>query len=138
MTATAAQISKLRRMVNEPTTTTYSDVMLQETIESYPTVDENGEAPRVPSTTTSGAMMANPDWTATYDLHAAAAAIWEEKSAGNAGNTDFDADGGSYSDSQTFEQAMKMVRFHLSRRKPGTIILTPDTARERTNETNQA
>jgi len=138
MTATAAQITKLRRMVNEPTDVTYSNATLQETIELYPTMDENGEAPRVPSTTTPGAMMANPDWTATYDLHAAAAAIWEEKSATNSPNTDFSADGGTYSDSQTFEQAMKMVRFHLSRRSPGTITLVPDKARERTFETNSS
>ena len=135
MTATAAQITKLRRMVNEPTDVTYSDLTLQETIELYPTVDENGEAPRVPSTILPGVMMVNPDWTPTYDLHAAAAAIWEEKSAGNSTNTDFSADSGTYSDSQTFEQAMKMVRFHLSRRSPRTITLVPDKARERTFET---
>ena len=138
MTATASQIAKLRRMVNEPTTVTYSDITLQETIESFPCTDENGEAPRVPATTTTPGMMVNPDWTATYDLHAGAAAIWEEKAGGNAGNADFEADGGSYSDSQTFEQAMKMVRFHLARRNPSTISLVPDKARERTNETNSS
>ena len=138
MTATADQISKLRRMVNEPTTATYSDETLQEYIEACPTMDENGESPRVPSTTTPGEMMANPDWVATYDLHAAAAAVWEEKAGAVAPNYDFSADGGSYSRSQAHQQAMQMVRFHLSRRSPGTITLIPDTARERTNETTDA
>jgi len=123
-------------MVAEATEATYSDAMIQGYIEAYPTMDENGEAPRVPSTTTPGEMMANPDWTATYDLHAAAAAIWEEKAALLAPNYDFSADGGSYSRSQAHSQAMQMVRFHLSRRSPGTITLIPDKARERTYETN--
>jgi hypothetical protein len=135
---TPGQIAQLRRMVNEPTTTTYSDADLQGYIETYPTVDENGEAPRVESTTTFGEMMANPDWTATYDLHAAAAAIWEEKASPGAQNYDFSADGGSYSRSQAFEQAMKMVRFHLSRRNPSTITLVPNISRERTYETNNS
>jgi len=136
--ATAVQIAQLRRMTAEPTDATYSDSDMADYIETYPCVDENGEAPRVPSTTTPGEMMENPDWTATYDLHAAAAAIWEEKSAVNAPNADFSADGGNYSDSQTFDQAMKMVRFHLARRNPKTITLVPNLARERTYETQNA
>lgn len=129
-------IGKLRRMTNETKSTTYTDPEMTAYLEACPVTDENGEAPRVPSTTTPGAMMVNPDWTATYDLHAAAAMIWEEKAAIASSNVDFEADGASYSDSQTFEQAMKMVRFHLSRRNPKTITLVPDLARERTTETN--
>jgi hypothetical protein len=129
-------IGKLRRMTNEKTNTTYTDEEMTAYIEACPTTDENGEPPRVPSTTTPGEMMVNSDWTATYDLHAAAAMIWEEKAAIATPNVDFEADGASYSDSQTFEQAMKMVRFHLARRNPSTITLVPNLARERTNETN--
>jgi hypothetical protein len=135
---TVAQLAQLRRMVNEPTTTTYSDETLRAYIEACPSTDENGEAPRVASTTTPGEMMVNPDWTATYDLHAAAAMIWEEKASTDAPNYDFSADGGNYSRSQAYEQAMKMVRFHLSRRSPKTITLVPDLARERTYETNNS
>lgn len=136
MAATAAQVAQLRRMVAEPTVTTYSDSTLEDYIETYPVVDENGESPRVPSTTTPGEMMVNPDWTATYDLHAAAAAIWTEKAAAVSHLYDFNADGGNYSRSQRYEQAMQQARFHLSRRNPKTIILTPTEARERTYETN--
>lgn len=136
MTDSAQNVAKLRRMTNEPNNTTYSDDEITAYIEACPVTDENGESPRVPSTTTPGEMMVNPDWTPTYDLHAAAAMIWEEKAAIVSGNVNFEADGASYSDSQTFEQAMKMVRFHMSRRNPKTITLVPDLARERTTETN--
>ncbi len=136
MAATAAQVAQLRRMVAEPTVTTYSDSTLEDYIETDPVVDENGESPRVPSTTTPGEMMANPDWTATYDLHAAAAAIWTEKAAAVNHLHDFSADGGTYTRSQMYTQAMQQARFHLSRRNPKTIIMTPTEARERTYETN--
>jgi len=138
MTVTAAQISQLRRMTAEPTTTTYSDATLTTYIESYPCVDENGESPRVESTTVFGEMMDNPDWTATYDLHMAAAAIWEEKAALHAAKFDFGADGGDYTRSQQHEFAMQQVRHHLSRRNPKTIVQVPNLSRERTYETNQA
>ena len=136
MTVTAAQILKLRRMIAEPTVTTYSDETLTDIIETYPTVDENGEAPRVPSTLTPGAMMVNPDWTETYDLHAAAGSVWEEKAGAQAGKFDFSADGGSYSRSQANAMMMRQVRYHLSRRNPGTIVLVTSESRERTYETN--
>jgi len=136
MAATEAQVEQLRRMVAEPTTTTYSDSALEDYIERYPCVDENGEPPRVPSTTTEGEMMVNPDWTATYDLHRAAASIWEEKAASYAHKFDFSADGGDYSRSQMHAHAMEQVRHHMSRRNPSTIELIPSLARERTNETN--
>jgi hypothetical protein len=136
MTPTANQIAQLRRMVAEPTVTTYSDAVLTTYIETYPCVDENGESPRVSSTTTPGTMMVNPDWIETYDLHSAAAAIWEEKAAAHSVKFDFDADGGSYTRSQQHEHAMQQVRHHLSRRNPKTIVQVPDLARERTYEIN--
>ncbi len=136
MTATDSQISHLRRMTAEPTTETYSDETLAGYIESYPCVDENGESPRVPSTLTPGVMMVNPDWTATYDLHSAAAAIWEEKAGAVSHKFDFSADGGNYSRSQMMTNARRMAAYHLSRRNPSTIRLVTPEARERTFETN--
>lgn len=125
-------------MTAEPTTATYNDETLEEYIERYPCVDENGESPRVPSTSTPGEMMVNPDWTETYDLNSAAAAIWQEKAAAVSHKHDFSADGASYTRSQMYEMCMKNVRWYQARRHPKTIILTPDVARERTYETNQA
>jgi hypothetical protein len=45
MAATAAQIAEVRRMVNEPTTSTYSDVLITAIIERYPLLDELGSDP---------------------------------------------------------------------------------------------
>lgn len=128
MTATADQIAELRRMVGEPTTATYSDLTLQGYIERYPVMDARGEDPTIESTTTPGALQVNPDWTATYDLHAAAAAIWQEKAAAVQPDFSFGADGGNYSRHQKFENAMKMVKFHLARRAAKTITqrMKPD------------
>lgn len=136
MAATAAQIAQIRRMTAEPLTTTYSDALLTTIIESFPTLDENGEAPRIHAvdsarTVTYTAYMdvtdlvANQDWIPTYDLNAAASAIWEEKAAGAAADFDFHADGGVYTRSQVYEQMMKQARFYAAKRKAGTITLQP-------------
>jgi hypothetical protein len=136
MTATAAQIAQVRRMVNEPTTTTYSDVAIATYIEAYALTDENGEAPRVPSTTLPGVMMVNPDWTPVYDLHAAAADILDEKAATVSVDYDFTADGATLNRGQVYEHLMAQARYHRSRRSPRTITQVPDLSRERTYETN--
>jgi hypothetical protein len=83
-------------------------------------------------------MMVNPDWTATYDLHAAAADIWEEKAGVVSVDYDFNADGATLNRSQVHEHMMAQARYHRSRRSPKTITQIPDVARERTYETNQA
>jgi hypothetical protein len=88
MTATAAQLGQLRRMVNEPTQDPYTDDMLVEYIERYPLVDALGYESD------------EDTWTPTYDLYAAAADILQEKAAGVALKVDFQSDGGSFSLSQ--------------------------------------
>jgi hypothetical protein len=114
---TTAQISQLRRMVAEPLATTYSDALLISFIDKYPHIDQFGEQPL------DVYGIANTDWTATYDLAAAAADIWEEKAAGVIGKFDFSANGGSYSQSQQYEQYMKQCRYYRSRRMPSTMML---------------
>jgi len=109
----ASQISQIRRMVNEPTATIYSDAMIRAFIEDHALVDAEGYSPD------------QDNWTATYDLNAAAADIWEEKSAGRADDFDFNADGGSYTRSQSYEQAMKQARYFRSRRGLKTIGMEP-------------
>lgn len=126
MTATAAQIARVRRMTGEPGTETYTDTDIQAYIEAHPLEDARGEGPWVESTTTPGTLEANPDWTATYDLNAAAADVWEEKAAVLAGDYDFQADGGSYSRSQAYDQAMRQARHFRSRRSVRTITLRPE------------
>lgn len=135
MTATAAQIAKVRRMTAELTTTTYADEDIQGYIELYKLMDENGENPRVPSTLQPGVLFDNPDWTPTYDLNSAAADIWEEKAAVLAQDFDFSADGSSLHRSQAYDQAMKQARSFRSRRSVRTVRMVPDILRDRTFET---
>lgn len=125
MTATAAQIARLRRMVNEPSaTSSYTDDDLRDYIHQYPCLDEQGEAPyTIDTSTTPPHRTANTGWLPTYDLHAAAADIYEEKAAVVAQDFDFSADGGNYSRSQAYEHYMKQARYHRSRRKISTVRL---------------
>ena len=125
MAATAAQVARIRRMTNEPTETVYDDDLVTDYIEAYPLVDARGEVPWVESTTTPGTLEENPDWTATYDLAAAAADIWAEKASSLAGDYDFAADGGNYSRSQAYEQAMKSSRYWRARRSAVTMTMVP-------------
>lgn len=105
MSASAEDITRLRRMINELGTTPYSDTLLAEFIERYPVTDPDGNTPD------------ESDWTATYDLHAAAADVWQEKAAKVAADYSFSADGNSLQRSQVYEQYMNQVRYHSARRK---------------------
>lgn len=134
MAATAEQVARIRRMTAEATTDTYSDDDLEGYIERYPLVDARGEDPWIESETTPGTLEENPDWTPTYDLNAAAADIWAEKSATLAQDYDFQADGGQYSRSQAYQQAMAQSRYYRSRRSPKTITLRPEPLMQGTEE----
>ena len=133
MAASATDKARVRRMVNEPDTSTYADADIAAAIERYPVVDARGEDPWMESTTTPGTLTANPDWTATYDLNAAAADLWAEKAAVLAQDFDFEADGGRYTRSQAYGQAMQMSRHFSARRNPRTMTLRPEPA-PRTSE----
>jgi hypothetical protein len=125
MTATAAQIAQVRRMVAEPDATTYASFLIQNFIEAHPLRDECGNDPYTwDDSTTPPTKDENEDWVPTYDLNAAAADIWDEKAAWLAGKYDFAADGGTYHRSQAYEQAAKMARYYRSRRHPKTWKLT--------------
>lgn len=123
MSVTAAMLADLRRMVAEPDDAHgYDDATLTAILDDYPLLDERGEAPYTWDTsTTPPSQDANEDWVARYDLHAAAARIWEEKATDKAHLYDFSADGGRFNRSQMFEQAMQMARYHNARRAPKTI-----------------
>lgn len=105
-----ADIARLRRMIAEPGTATYSDSTLVTTISGYPLPDNTGEWPYL----TSGS--ANTDWTATYDLAAAAADLWDEKAAGVATYFGFTADGATFNKQQVYAQYSKEARKWRSRR----------------------
>lgn len=125
MSATAAQIAEFRRMINEPTTATYSDAHLTGIIERYPMVDELGVAPYYwTQTTTVPTQTENINWVPTYDLNAAAADVWDEKAGVLSVQYNFSADGGNYSVSQAFEQADRMARRYRARRSMKTVKLS--------------
>jgi hypothetical protein len=116
MTATAAMIADLRRMVAEPTTTTYSDAQLTTFIELYPMLDTDGLTPD------------ESDWDATYNLNLAAADVWQEKAAAVAANADFTAWGSAFRQSQVFTQYMDMAREYRSKRIRSVRALPDDNS----------
>lgn len=124
---TVIEIARIRRMVAESTTATYSDVLISAFVSAYPHMDEFGE------TYLDDDGVINADWTPTYDLNAAAADIWQEKAAAISSKFDFSADGGNYSMSQQFEQYMKQARYYRSRRMPSTSPMTK-TPKESMND----
>lgn len=126
MAASSEQKARLRRMVAEPTTTTYLDADIAAYIERYPMIDERGEPPYTYSTTTPPGQDANENWIPTYDLNAAAADIWEEKAATLVVNFAFWAEGGRFEKQQQHDHAMKMVRLYRSRRSARTITVRPE------------
>ena len=124
MAATAAMAARLRLMVDEPTETTYDDDMIDDYIEAQALMDVLGTNPHeVDYSTTPPTLSELDEWIPTYDLHAAAARIWEEKAAAIADEFDFKADGGSYTRSQKYEQYMMNSRRHASRRSAKTMKL---------------
>lgn len=122
----AADIARLRRMVAEPGTATYTDALLVNMVSGYPLPDATGEWPL----TVDGSV--NTDWTPTYDLAAAAASVWGEKAAALAGAFDFTADGATFHKSQAVEQYERQARLWRSRRAPGNhemLVYPAQTAR---------
>ena len=128
-TATAAQIAQVRRMAGIAVSdATYTDTVLDGYITTYPLIDERGEPPYTWDTSTPPAQDHNEDWIHTYDLHAAAADVLEERAATLATEFDFSADGANYSRSQQADALMKQCRYHRSRRSPtsGTLVKWPE------------
>lgn len=138
MTVTAAQIAQMRRMVAEPTASTYSDDLLEDIIELYPTIDELGTMPYY-WTQTGGVptQTATANWIPTYNLNMAAAQIWDEKAAAIANFYDFKADGGDYSRSQAFKHASEQAKYYRSRRGLSTFTLYKSPKESASGSLNQ-
>ena len=139
MAASAALVAQLRRMVAELGVTTYSDSDLEDIIERYPLEDARGEAPWVESTVIPGTLEENEDWTATYDLHAAAADVWQEKAVLA---LSFDEDSlesieRAKTQKERHELAMEQTRYHRSRRAITTVTLRPEPLYQGTEEATE-
>lgn len=126
MTVTDEQVAQLRRMVDEPTETVYDDELITEFIERYPVTDERGVDPYyfVSAGSTVPVKTTNTDWIETYDLNAAAADIWLEKAAAIYDEFDFTADGGSYTRSQKYLNAMNQASAFKSRSRVKSLPAT--------------
>ncbi len=125
---TAEMIAEVRRMVDEPDEENYSDVVLTTMIEKYPMMDELGQDPYYWYTGVTPVRHDTVGWLPTYNLNATAADIWENKAAQFAQKYDFSADGGQYSRSQAYNQAMQMAKYYRARGGATTIkqIKKPD------------
>lgn len=135
MAATAAQVARLRRLVNEPDDTTYDDDTLEDYIERYPCIDERGQEPYSWDTSTEPPTKEENDaWIDTYDLHAAAADVWEEKASTVAANFSFSADGAQHQTQQVYDHYMAQARYHRARRtaKTARLFKWPDESTNRT------
>jgi len=126
MSVTSEMVARLRRMVDEAGDDTYDDDAIEAAIARYPTLDGLGEPPTVRDITTSPpSLTTNPDWTPTYDLHAAASDLWSEKAAAVGADYDFASEGARYQRSQVYEQYLRASRHHAARRSMNTIALLP-------------
>lgn len=105
MAVTTQDIRRVRRMTAESTDAIYNDVAIASYIEAWPVIDNEGRSSD------------EDNWTEGYDLHAAAADIWEEKAAARSDKHDFSADGANYSSSQMYNNAMEKARYHRARQK---------------------
>lgn len=125
MASTAAQVAALRRKVAEPDSATYDDTTLAGYIEARPLIDVFGREPYQATAAYPPGLEANPDWTATYDLNAAAQEIWTEKAAALAVKFDFTTDGQTFTRSQMHKHALEQARYYGARRSASTIKLFP-------------
>jgi hypothetical protein len=118
---TATEIAKLRRMVAEPGLENYDDDTLTAIVETFPLDDSAGNVPTA------------ADWTPTYDMHRAAAAIWDEKAAKEVDSYDFSmgsAGNATYKRSQLYTQALRQARHFRSLAPMRCVELVIDRATE--------
>lgn len=124
MAPTEEQIARLRRMTAEPTEATYDDAALISLLEEYAVLDWLGKEPVVIDRQVAGGppvVIPNPLWTPTYDLHAAAARVWQEKASAWIERYSFSDSGQSFERNQVYTNMMQRVRFHEARRNPRTL-----------------
>lgn len=136
MSATANDIARVRRMTNEPTTATYSDAAIAGMIELYPIPDERGVNPYYYDTSTDPpTQVAVVGWYPTYDLHHAAADMWEEKAGAEVNDIDYMVEGGVHRHSQRYDHCMQQARWHRSRASATATRLIASPSRNRRGDT---
>jgi len=122
-------LSRLRRMVAEMTEATYSDDDLRVLIKEFPTAQRVGQNNWVVNSSLVDVVV--------WDLHAAAARIWEEKVAAliGQGSYDIEADGQTLHRDQKLQQYRGQIAYHTARRRVRSVkILVAPTRAQRTLE----
>jgi hypothetical protein len=105
----------LRRLTGETGSgSVYSDGMLAEMIGRYAMVDAEGYAP------------VEVGWAGAWDVHLAAADVWEEKAAAVAADFDFAADGGDYKRSQAYGQMVRQAQRMRAMRRSSTLVMVAE------------
>jgi hypothetical protein len=115
MSASETDIATVRRRINEPTDAQFVDDDIASVIETRPLRDADGLGPT------------DAGWDESYDLAAAASDLWAEKAGARTDGYDFDADGGSFKRSQSFDQCMKMSRYWGKRRAPQSLTIVENS-----------
>ena len=120
----ATVISRLRRMTAEPTEALYTDEDLCLLLQEFPTAQKVGQ-----NAWTANSSLIN---VTVWDIHAAAARIWEEKVAIliGQGSYDIDADGQTLHRDQKLQQYRTQVAYHTARRRVRSvkILVAPSRA----------
>lgn len=102
MGANAAQIARLRRMVDD-SDSDYTSSELADYLERYPVVDQSGYESD------------DDDWTDTYNVYLAAADICDEKAAAVTDDVDFMADGAQFGLGQKQRAWLRMAERYRGR-----------------------
>jgi len=122
-------LRRLRRMVAEPTEATYTDADLIALIKAFSTARNVGQNNWIANSSLVDVVV--------WDLHAAAARIWEEKTAAliGQGSYDIEADGQTLHRDQKLQQYRMQVAYHTARRRVRSVkILVAPTRAQRTLE----
>jgi len=122
-------LRRLRRMVAEPTEATYTDADLIAMLKEFPTARNVGQNNWIANSSLVDVVV--------WDVHAAAARIWEEKVAAliGQGAYDIDADGQTLHRDQKLQQYRTQVAYHTARRRVRSVkILVAPTRAQRTLE----
>lgn len=113
MAVDADVIARVRRMVAEQDNAApWDDATIAAYIERYALRDAAGVLP------------GEDGWTPTYDLHAAARDIWNDKAAMLASEFDVGVDGTTARRSQRFEQARRMAAYYGARAAARVVAVT--------------
>ena len=117
-------VARLRRLIAEPTTALYSDGDLIACLKQFPTARKLQADTLIVNANNSLSVV-------VWDVHAAAAQIWEEKIAAliAQGSYDITADGQTLNRDQKLQQYRAQLAYHQARRRVRSVKITAAPSR---------